>query len=809
MAGRFDPARTRDPRAGFNLIQVSIALTVASFIMVSILPGREAGDALRKSATTNERMMKIEKATTGFMAAYGRRPCPADGQYDVDSANFGIEGANPGACTGGTPAAPLGPDAGTGNVVAGVVPTKTLGLPDEYAFDEWGRRITYVVDKRATAKRSCRTLQNYPVNNGSGGIAVKDGTAGNTLASVMAAYISHGPDGHGAFPMQGGSVASRINVGSLDADTLTNAGVNSSFTYDTTNFTSTKVLKEKTGTFDDLAYFAEYQKNICCIGSVCTSPGFRLDGATANQQLGQWVGSADLNGDGLADLIVSDANGNLYVVFGQPNRNGFPDSLPVSALNGSNGFKIPATDFMKAVTGDFNGDGITDLAFWTWSYCNIAQAYIIYGQTGGWPASVNLATLSKTSNPRGMTIGGMDGCSPFSIAAGNVTGATNGGHGIDSLILGGVFENGNKGNTYVIFGSANPASSVSLGSLNGTNGTKIAGAVADGFTGTDVAAGDFNADGIKDIAIGARGGNMSFIIWGKAGAWPATINLGSLAADGSQGVKLYTSQVSNNPLGNGMGVADLNGDGRDDLVLGSRYCPFGTWACSGKTVEAAYAVLFGTPSWAASNKFDLSSLNGTNGTAIAGVWEGPWDAGFGGTPKFADIGGDATKDFMSQASYGSPMKYYAVFGKANWPSYLTTDTLDGTNGFRFTGSTSSVLSSGAGDINGDGTDDYLIGDPEANANNGVAYIIKGARSGYPATITSATISSYGLQINGASGDNAGTAVGSADLDNDGIGDIVIGAPGHSPGGVSSAGSVYVLYGSGSIAGPIDLGTVLP
>ena len=69
-----------------------------------------------------------------------------------------------------------------------------------YAFDAFGRRITYVVDKRATLKSSCLVLQNYPTNNGTGGIAVKDATAGSTISGVMAAYISHGADGHGAFP---------------------------------------------------------------------------------------------------------------------------------------------------------------------------------------------------------------------------------------------------------------------------------------------------------------------------------------------------------------------------------------------------------------------------------------------------------------------------------------------------------------------------------------------------------------------------------------------------------------------------------
>ena len=78
---------------------VSVLLTVAAVIMVSFLPGQEAGSYSHKAITTVERLAKIEAATQGFMAAYGRRPCPADGQYDVDNANFGVAAATPGSST--------------------------------------------------------------------------------------------------------------------------------------------------------------------------------------------------------------------------------------------------------------------------------------------------------------------------------------------------------------------------------------------------------------------------------------------------------------------------------------------------------------------------------------------------------------------------------------------------------------------------------------------------------------------------------------------------------------------------------------
>ena len=128
-------------QAGFSLIVVSILLTVGALIFVSVLPGQEAGDVNIKMANNTKKLERVEEAMRGFMAANGRRPCPADGQYAINTANFGKEAAIAGTCTGSTPAAPLGPDAGTGYVVGGVIPTRSLGLSDDYQFDEFGRRL--------------------------------------------------------------------------------------------------------------------------------------------------------------------------------------------------------------------------------------------------------------------------------------------------------------------------------------------------------------------------------------------------------------------------------------------------------------------------------------------------------------------------------------------------------------------------------------------------------------------------------------------------------------------------------------------
>ena len=101
--------------AGFSLIAVSILITVAALIFVSVLPGQEAGDTNQKALNNTKKLERVEEAMRSFMAFQGRRPCPADGQYAEGTANFGLEAATPGVCTGGTPRRAAGAGRGHGS----------------------------------------------------------------------------------------------------------------------------------------------------------------------------------------------------------------------------------------------------------------------------------------------------------------------------------------------------------------------------------------------------------------------------------------------------------------------------------------------------------------------------------------------------------------------------------------------------------------------------------------------------------------------------------------------------------------------
>src|SRR5262249_23918102 len=128
---------------------------------------------------------------------------------------------------------------------------------------------------------------------------------------------------------------------------------------------------------------------------------------------------------------------------------------------------------------------------------------------------------------------------------------------------------------------------------------------------------------------------------------------------------------------------------------------------------------------------------------------------------------------------------------------------NGSNGFQINGeaawdfSGSSVSS--AGDFNGDGFDDLIIGASSADPNgleSGASYVVFGRASGFGANLELSSLNGInGFQINGESAaDFAGAWVSSAgDINGDGFDDLIIGAPGADPNG-SYSGAAYVLFG---------------
>ncbi|MGD1917167.1 MAG: GC-type dockerin domain-anchored protein [Phycisphaerales bacterium] len=145
----------------------------------------------------------------------------------------------------------------------------------------------------------------------------------------------------------------------------------------------------------------------------------------------------------------------------------------------------------------------------------------------------------------------------------------------------------------------------------------------------------------------------------------------------------------------------------------------------------------------------------------------------------------------------------------SFPSEFELSSLDGTNGFKFAGSTAGELVGRAvanvGDVNGDGIDDVAFGavgaSPGGVRNAGVAYVRFGDSDGYPPVVNASDIDgSNGIVIQGGGEDHyLGVAVaGAGDVNGDGRDDIFVGASGVPYDGRAFAGAGYVIFGSDSL-----------
>ena len=715
-------------------------------------------------------------------------------------------------------------------VVAGGVPTTSLGLSDEYAFDGYGRRMVYIVDNRATEASSCHDMLSLITK---GAVRFEDTAASfSTNDNAMWALMSYGKSGHGAYPQEGGTT--RINARSTDPDVNNNAF----YTYSSGTWTSTAtnssnlfVRKEPVTTpaanlFDDIVWTEEKTKNTCCIGKYCNF-GFRMDIPVAGNSYGPVIAVGDINGDGIPDLVMGDSPQNIawgwynvYVIFGSRTGWPMPPSVlyPAGGLNGVNGFVIkPDTTLNNGffgqtlAVGDINGDGYDDIMIGGASSTGGANAVtVIYGGPGprisattratSWPATYTASSTNFVQTP-----------TPGPYAYG--------------------------GSLLTVSGAANLApGGVGIGD----------------FTGHRLA-GDANT---KDFFVTAAptATGVGFLVRGQSAAMPAAFNLpASLTATSNPaGVTVTTSDAVNTTIGGAVYPGDVNGDGIDDIIVQG---PGGPGYTTGEIYLLFGRNFTGANSFASISTYGPLNAIDINAEVSNSLASGLSSGGFPGTSAvrfywpgtyvsplaIGDLNNDGIKDIMFPGQLKAPF----YLGKtAGWPtspynfntatnlfSYSTLPGwLNGASGFV-------AFASAIGDVNGDGKSDVLLdvgggntavvcgtssttlcGTYSNRTNSaveltyfqptggfaGTEHVINGA--GAP-TMNGST----GFYILGGTNDNfiyARTSPVVADINGDGRKDIVLSVgQGSCVASGCTKDKLYVLYGRGNVPWDswVDLG----
>jgi hypothetical protein len=487
------------------------------------------------------------------------------------------------------------------------------------------------------------------------------------------------------------------------------------------------------------------------------SPDWSAAGEQAVDHFGDVVSTAgDVNGDGFADVIIGVPDrdsgptaGSAYVYHGSASGlSATPDWVQNGGTgNEQFGFSVSA--------GDFDGDGLSDVVVGVPGYdgegLDMGGVFVYFGTSSGVSSSpliieVNESQINLFFGRSVSTVGDLDGDGYADLAIGAP------GY-ID-------FPNG-PGAIYIYEGYS--------GGLIDEWSERIGGFQLDSGFGAEVKlAGDVDGDGYSDMIVGMEGYDPTSLL-PEAGRFRVYYGDSNIL-DGFASDQLIGDQAEA-ALGNSVFTAgDVNGDGYSDVIVGEAGFDGTTGPDSGRA-----RVFHGSP----------------RGLATTADWEA--SSGSGAFAYSISTAGDVNGDGYADVIVGAPFYDSGQTDEGKAWLYLGSPfgISPGASGAVESNETSANFGHAvacAGDVNGDGFSDVVIGAPSSSFNSsfsGAAYLYYGSLTGLtPAP----TWSAGGLSSSSQFGFSVG---GAGDVNGDGFADVIVGSPRYATG---FRGAAFLYYG---------------